>query len=159
MKNFQNKKFNILEGFNDYSKLNKLIEDEQSIFYNQFYCNICKAYQKAETRLQIIEPPNKLLIYIDYGYNMKYQPLNIQIDDIIDITKYIYFDYKEKIKYQLIGICCVYNLYRGDNNYITFCKNKENNRWYQFDDINLNEVVNRNIIYNGKPYLFLYERI
>ena len=50
---------------------------------------------------KIIVPPSKLLIFIDYGNNEVYKPSNITFDRIIDITKFVNFDYGTTIKYQI----------------------------------------------------------
>ena len=150
---YHKKNFNIIQGFADNSKPSKLTKD------NQFLCNYCRKLQDALTICQIMEPPNKLLINIDYGKNKKYQPSYIQIDDIINITDIVPYDYKQQIKYQILGICTHYGSSGRYGHYVAFCRNKENDKWYEFNDSSCSEVKNKNTIYGGSPYLLLYERI
>ncbi len=42
--------------------------------------------------------------------------------------------------------------------YVAFCFNIKENKWYEFNDSWVREC-NKNSIYNGNPYLLLYERI
>ena len=106
---------------------------------------------------QIFEPPKYLLINIDYGKNKKYQPSSIEFDDIIDITQFVAYDYKQKIKYKILGVCTHYGHSGRTGHYVAFCRNRDN-IWYKFNDSKCSEC-NRNDIKKGSPYLLLYERI
>ena len=152
MSHYHNKKFNIFDGFRDNSNPNILNGD------NQFLCNNCNKLQDAENTCKIFESPLKLLINIDYGKNKKYLPSSIEFDEEIDITNFVDYDYKEPIKYKIIG---VFSYYRGsgeNSEYIAFCKNKETGAWFKFNDSFYSEC-NENEIYEESPYFLLYERI
>ena len=149
---YNKKKFNILDGFKDNANPNILKGD------NKFLCNHCNKLQEVETACKIFEPPQKLLINIDYGKNKKYQPSQIEFDEIIDITKFVDFDYQQKIRYRIIGVCTHYGHSGSYGHYVAFCKNKENDTWYEFNDSFCSEC-NQREIYRGSPYLLLYERI
>ena len=58
---YHKKIFNIIEGFREISKPDLLTGD------NSLYCNKCYGLQNGEIKCEIIEPPNKLIIIIDYG--------------------------------------------------------------------------------------------
>ena len=149
---YKKKKFSIIDGFDENSKPSKLTGD------NQFLCNYCRKLQDALTICQIIEPPNKLLINIDYGKNKKYQQSYIQIDDIINITEFIPFDYGQQIKYRILGICTHYGSSGRYGHYVAFCRNRDTDKWYEFNDSSCSEVKDKKRIYGGSPYLLLYER-
>ena len=149
---YHKNKFNILNGFEDNSKPSLLTGD------NKYPCKVCNELQEAEIICKIFEPPNKLLINLDYGKNKIYQPSSIDFDEEIDITQFIAFDYKMKIRYRIIGVCTHYGYSGQSGHYVAFCKNKKDNRWYEFNDSSCHEC-NKNNIYGGSPYLLLYERI
>ena len=149
---YHKKKFNILQGFKDNTIPDKLKED------NKLLCNNCNKLQETEMTCNIFEPPINLLINIDYGKNKKYQPSSIEFDEEIDITNFVAFDYKQNIKYRIIGVCTHYGYSGSSGYYVAFCKNKENNTWYEFND-SLCIECNKKEIYRGSPYLLLYERI
>ena len=149
---YHNKKFNIMDGFRDNSRVDYLTGD------NKFLCNNCNSFQDAETTTNIFEPPCKLLINLDYGKYIKYQPSNIYFDEEIDITQFIPFDYKMRIRYRILGVCTHYGESGSYGHYVAFCKNRENNVWYVFNDSCCN-ICNKKDIYRGSPYLLLYERI
>ena len=151
MFDYKNKEFNILDGFNDNQKPNLLSGD------NQFYCNSCKSLQNAYTTSQIIQPPNKLIINIDYGKNKKFKPSRIKFDETIDITKYVNFNFGTKIQYRIIGVCT----HKGESgmfgHYIAYCKDRKTNEWYKFNDSQVEACSNYDI-YKDSPYLLLYEK-
>ena len=147
---YNKQKFNIMDGFRDNSKPCQLTGDN--------ICNICKKMQEVETTCKIFEPPQKLLIHLDYGNNKKYQPSSIEFDEEIDITKYVAFDYKQQFKYRIIGVCTHYGYSGSYGHFVAFCRHREKNIWYEFNDSFVSEC-SKNNIYRGSPYLLLYERI
>ena len=150
LSNYENKIYNIYNGFEEMTKPAISIEN------NSFFCNICKKQNEAEYIRKIKEPPNKLLIIIDYN---KVKPLKIEFDEIIDISKYDNHNFGIPIKYELICVCSnIYDSQNNNNDFITYCKNKENLKWYKFTDNNTLEyrIQDFNL---GDPYLFLYEKL
>jgi len=152
MYKYDKKKFNLLDGFQDNASPIILKGD------NKYLCNHCKKLQEAETECKIFEPPAKLLINLDYGKNKKYQPSSIEFNEEIDITKFVDYDYKQKIRYRLIGVCTHLGNSGAYGHYIAFCKNTAENVWYKFNDSNVSKCENKDI-HEGTPYLLLYERI
>ena len=100
-----------------------------------------------------------MIINIDYGKNKKYQPSDIKFDEIIDITKYVNFKFGTPLRYQITGICTHLRNSGFFGHYIAFCKNKENEKWYSFNDSSCNEIKNNDEIYKGSPYILLFEKI
>ena len=152
MYKYDKKKFNLLDGFQDNASPIILKGD------NKYLCNHCHQLQEAKTECKMFEPPAKLLINLDYGKNKKYQPSSIEFDEEIDITKFVDYDYKQKIRYRLIGVCTHLGNSGAYGHYIAFCKNTVENVWYKFNDSNVSKCENKDI-HEGTPYLLLYERI
>jgi len=152
MFDYKNKPFNIYKGFEDNQKPNLLSGN------NQFYCSSCKSLQDASTTSYIIQPPNKLIINIDYGKNKKFSPSRIIFDEEINITKYVNFNFGTEIKYRIIGVCTHKGLSGISGHYIAYCKHRLENQWYKFNDSEC-EKCNQHDIYKDSPYLLLYERI
>ena len=149
---YHNRNFNIMDGFKDNSKSYLLTGDKKIL------CKACNSFQEAESTCQILEPPNKLLISIDYGKNKKYQPSNIYFDEEIDITPFVASNLNMSFKYRIIGVCTHYGYSENAGYYETFCKHKELNVWYEFNDCSCNKC-NKKDIYRGSPFLLLYEKI
>ena len=143
MFNYNKHKFNLIDGFKDNSRTGLLTGD------NKFFCQFCNKKEEAETTCKIFEPPKYLLINIDYGKNKKYQPSSIEFDDIIDITQFVAFDYKQNIKYKILGVCTHYGYSGRFGHYVAYCRNRENN-WYEFNDSMFSEC-SRSSINRGSP--------
>ena len=149
---YNRKSFNIYDGFKDNQKESYLRGD------NQFYCCFCKRLCDAIITCKIIQPPNKLLINLDYGKNKKYQPSRIYFDENIDITDFVNFNFGCRLKYRIIGVCTHYGYSGSTGHYIAFCRHRETGDWYKFNDSSCYKC-GHNEIYGGSPYLLLYERI
>jgi len=125
---------------------------------NQYYCPNCKKSTDAIFNCYIIQPPNKLVINIDYGKDKIYPVSELQFDEIIDITNLISFNFGKKIQYKISGISTHLGPSGSFGHYIAYCRNKENGKWYKFNDSSCYECNSREI-YGGDPYLLLYELI
>ena len=155
MYKYNQKEFNLYNGFEDYSKVDVLQGD------NQYYCNNCRKLCDADIRTQIYIPPKNLLINLDFGKNKIYMPKTINYDEQIDITRFI-SNQDEKIKgarYQILGVCSHYGDSGSYGHYIAYCRNKKNKTWYKFNDSMVSTCTKEEIKYGGNPYLLLYERI
>ena len=149
---YKNKIFNIYDGFKDNNLEQKLTGD------NQYYCQECKKSCDANFSCCIIDPPNKLVINIDYGKNKMYLVKKLVFEEIIDITNLISFNFGKEIQYQLSGICTHLGASGSSGHYIAYCRNKENGKWYKFNDSSCDECKSKEF-YNGNPYLLFYEQI
>ena len=151
--NYIGKEFNLYNGFDDYTKIDKLTGD------NQYYCHICQKLCNALITTRIITPPKYLLINIDYGKNKRFMPKYVKYDDVIDITKYLSFNYGKPIRYKILGICSHSGQSGRFGHYIAFCRNKNNSKWFKFNDSLVSECGTKEISNGGDPYLLLYEKI
>ena len=152
MCDYNRKIFNIYDGFKDNEKEQLLSGD------NQFYCNVCRKLCDAKISCKIIQPPNKLLINIDYGKNKKFQPSKIEFGEIINITEFVNFNFGYELKYRIVGVCTHLGYSGSFGHYISYCKHRLTGKWYKFNDSSCSEC-NGNEIYTGSPYLLLYEKI
>ena len=150
VKDYQNKKFNIIDGFAKTLKISKLTGE------NQYYCQVCKKFNDGEIMSTIHQPPLKLVINIDYGKDKIYKVQSLQFDEILDVTKYLSFNFGKRIEYQISGICTHLGVSGASGHYIAFCRNKVNGQWYNFNDSSMRKC-SKNEIYIGSPYLFIYE--
>ena len=150
--NYRNGVFNIYNGFQDNQSIQYLRGD------NQYFCTSCQHLHNGETCCKIIQPPAKLLINIDYGKNKIFQVRRLIFDEIIDITQFIDFNFGKKIMYQISGVCTHLGSSGPSGHYIAYCKNKQTGLWYNFNDSYVRQC-SKDEIYNGSPYLLLYEQI
>ena len=142
---YNKKVFNIYNGFEDNQK--------KSLTSIELHCQYCNKLSKAEYCRKIIEPPTILIITINYNENNELLHSKINFEEIIDITKYISFNFGYPIKYRILSVCTLFR-----DNYINYCWNKENQKWYKFNDSYFSESQ-ANDIFIGSPYLLLYEKL
>lgn len=151
--NYQKKSFNIYNGFDDFEKPQILSGN------NTINCINCKKPCEAENLCKIIQPPNILVINIDYDGNKNNKPSNVEFEETIDITKYV-FNSKEHLRYRITCICTLLDNSENKNkyHYIAYCKDKINNQWFKFDDTFCSQCDSKEI-YTGIPHLLFYEKI
>ena len=150
--NYKNMDYSITKGFENSIKGQKL-EGE-----NQYMCNKCKKLIDAELFTKIIEPPIKLIINIDYGKDKINSVQNFNFEHELDITGFLSFKFDKNVKYKLSSICSHKGVSGPSGLYVTYCKNKENNIWYKFNNSSCGQIDNYEIN-RGDPYLLIYEKI
>ena len=150
--NYRRGIFNIYNGFQDNQAIQYLKGD------NQYFCSSCQNLVDAESCCKIIQPPSKLLINIDYGKNKVNDVRKLIFDEIIDITQFVNFHFGKNIIYQISGVCTHLGSSGPTGHYIAYCRNKQTGLWYNFNDSSVRQC-NKNEIYNGSPYLLLYEQL
>ena len=149
---YKNKEFDIMNGFGNNASKQDLKGD------NKYFCNICNKLVEAKTICKIIGLPNYLILNIDYGKNKINNVKKLIFEHEIDLKEYLSFYCGQKTKYKLVAICTHLGSSGQTGHYITFCLNKENKKWYEFNDSNVN-ICEEEDIYKGSPYLLLYEII
>ena len=150
--NYRNGVFNIENGFQDNQAIQHLRGN------NKYYCPSCQNLHDGETCCKIIQPPNKLIINIDYGKNKINNVKSLIFDEMIDITPYVNFNFGKKIIYQISGVCTHLGSSGPSGHYIAYCRNKMTGMWYNFND-SFVRLCDKKDIYRGSPYLLVYEQI
>ena len=151
MFNYHNKICNIYQSFKEYTKAETINGD------NQFYCQKCRVLRAAKVKSKIFYAPRYLIINIDYGKNFRYKPNKVEFGEIIDLRGFTDKNNEEK-SYELIAISNYISSSGNSGHYIAYCKNKNNNRWYKFNDSMINEC-NFNELISNNPKLLIYKRI
>ena len=124
---------------------------------NQYYNDKKNEYIDVIKRTSIYYNPKYLIIQLKrWNYNLRKNQRIIDYEiDNMDIEKYICDDFKNKLNtnYELCGIINHSgNVFGG--HYFSYVKN-ENNKWYEFNDANVNEIQNKKILGN-KNYCLIY---
>ena len=100
---------------------------------NKFYCQNCKDLRDAEATSIIYYLPPYLIINLDYKKNEKCIPKKFEFGQVIDLTDFTDRRCKEKT-YELIAVNSHVPNSENGCNFIAFCKNKNDNKWYKFND-------------------------
>ena len=102
-------------------------EKEGNINENQLLCNHCHRMVKSDTKLIIT--PDVLVIFLDREKGLNFD-IKLNFYKFLDIHNYICHKDSPKM-YELIGI--IVNLDKS-NHYISFCKSFVNNKWYKYNN-------------------------
>jgi ubiquitin C-terminal hydrolase len=126
------------------------------------YCNVMGENIKSSTILNV---PEYLIIQLkrfeyDWLKEQGYKKSQfIKFNEHLDIGKYVDKDLldhlKSSNKYQLISVVNHIGIY-GSGHYYSYCKNSINNKWYCFNDENINEINN---VVTPHAYLLVYQKI
>ena len=156
--------------YNLYDLLDNYIIPEYLVGDNKWNSPYAQTRVDAE-KLNLIWETPKILIFLLKRFEYSYTGakklnniINFPIDNL-DITKYLHPNHVSKYtKYSLFAI----NNHTNFNNfgfngisfghYYSYCKNYTDNKWYKFDDENVTEINESNIITNN-AYMLFYKAI
>lgn len=123
---------------------------------NNLYCNYSKKLSDSITRKNLVSGPNILIILFNRG---KGDVFKVKLNFYEKLNLYNYIELKETgTQYELFRVIIHLGESGSTGHYITYCLNKENNKWYNFNDSKVN-ICKEEDIYKGSPYLLLYEMI
>jgi ubiquitin C-terminal hydrolase len=155
------KKCNIYDLFDNFSKM-EILDNE-----NQWYSPYCQQKVNAEKINLIWDSPKIFIIlikrfeYTEYGPEKLNHLVDFPIYDL-DITNYLHKNHVSKYtKYNLFAINNHDSMNSNGINfghYYSYCKNSIDNKWYNFDDDDVNEIDENKLITN-KAYMLFYEAI
>ena len=156
--------------FNLYDLLDNYIQPEYLDGENKWNSPYAKKLVDAE-KLNLIWETPKILIFLIKRFEYSYTGakklnniINFPIDNL-DISKYLHPNHVSKYtNYSLFAI----NNHTNFNNfgfngisfghYYSYCKNYTDNKWYKYDDENVTQINESNIITNS-AYMLFYKAI
>ena len=124
---------------------------------NQCYCQKCKSLKNAQVTSIIYYTPPYLIINFDYGKNKKYIPNEVDFGGRIDLTSFVDSRCEEK-EYELIAVSTHIGSSGSGGHYIAYCKNRNNNKWYKFNDSYVKETIFEEVN-SYSPYFLIFKRI
>jgi ubiquitin C-terminal hydrolase len=121
-----NIEINIYEFFDNY------YQGRKQLFQHCFNCGKQNIFQQ----LNSLFLPRILIVNFDYGKGSQNNIINIKYEESLNLERYN--TYRNSYHhYDLIGAICYTKNNSGDMQYIAFCKNSKNNKWYKYIDQNV----------------------
>ncbi len=120
----------------------------------------CKCGNQIYKQSQLLYGPNILILNFNYGKETPNNKINIIYEENLNLGNYIY--YNNNYNYELIGvICCLDNNSNNSNNsadkhYIAFCKNSNNNKWFKYNDNNVERVTFKEVCSCCQPCILVF---
>ena len=144
----------------------ELFKKEEKLNDNEYYCNQCKKYKSAIKKVLIYRAPNYLVIHLKRfsvkditsqgSQSCKKNELfiNFPITNF-SLSNYVIGTNKNIAIYDLYGVVEHFGgLQYG--HYIAKCKNFE--KWYKYNDKNVNEISESDIV-TQNAYLLFYKKL
>ena len=145
------KKININDCFNLFTKKHKLEGDNKWKYKDKYY--------NATQHIEIWDFPQILIIHLK-----RFDNNGMKIDKFIDfpikqldLRKYCVGYESDKSIFDLYAICNHIG-FCNIGHYYAYCKNINNNRWYNFDDNNIMEIGEDELVTNNAYCLFYRKR-
>ena len=139
----------LMECLDEYFKNEEMNEENN----NQYYDDNDKCYKNVYMQQKIIHKPRILIIHLKrWNNNLRKNQRIIHFDlNTLNMDKYM--ENNKNVNYNLFGIINHSgNIFGG--HYHSFIKN-DNNKWYNYNDTNVNEIKETNIKTN-KNYVLFY---
>ena len=145
---------------NNYITLNDCFSYNQRLEYyigdNKNYCNACKQLSECCYNNKIFFSPKILILIMKRDQENEY---NLNFEETLDITDFVYSKDVPILKYALYGVI-------SDNrkeiipHFVSSCKSPIDNKWYRYDDIEVTSITNveKDVIQYGNPYILFYKK-
>jgi ubiquitin carboxyl-terminal hydrolase 8 len=137
--------------------LNKFIKKKQLDDNNKWRCDECNNIVNPIKQTKLWKTSDNLIILLKiYNKNNNKIQCKIKYPLVLDLKDYnINWGYDNN-KYLLQGFC-VHSGCLEFGHYYSVCRNYLDKKWYQYDDDNLTEIDDNDIL-NYNPYIFFYRR-
>ena len=123
------------------------------------YCCICKQLYDSEFTSRIYSSPNVLILILTRGNDNR---CNIKLDftETLNLTQFVEVKDSHQIIYNLYGVITLVEQSESKTHFIAFCKSPINNKWYKYNDANVNPVedVQKEIINSIIPSILFYQK-
>ena len=142
---------------NIYDCLNNYTDDFEVDDDNKWKCDNCNELVNCEKKNKFWKLSDILIILIkQYDTKNKINKF-IEYPDTLNMEAYC-FNYKnESMNYELQSMC-IHSGSLGGGHYYAYCKNYIDNMWREYNDTNVKQIAEENVM-KQKPYCLFYKRI
>ena len=126
---------------------------KQYSLQDQIYCDRCLCYQPHIKTKQLYSMPYELIITLERGVNY-FNKTTINFPFDLDLSNVVELDGSPKT-FKLVGTVNYMDI-NGEDHYISFCKNKNNENWICADDDKINDANRNMALTYGIPILLFY---
>jgi len=129
---------------------------------DELYCSVCQKPEKTKKKMEIWQPPPILIIHLKRFalYNNRWIKSNRLVNFPLiglDPSSWLVEPPSEPLKYDLYA--CVNHFGRlGGGHYTAYGINKNDNKWYSFDDSYVKLIEDVSTIVSPAAYLLFYQR-
>ncbi|CAD8100700.1 unnamed protein product [Paramecium sonneborni] len=138
--------------------ISEYLKEEELDEGNQWFCSGCKSFQKSKKEIKLWMLPNILVIHLkrfkftlSQRCKLRYL-INFPIYNL-DLSSY---SEQEQATYDLYGVINHSGTLHSGH-YTSYCKNKNTQKWYNFDDTRVREIKEKEVISSDAYLLFYYK--
>ncbi|XP_078273394.1 ubiquitin carboxyl-terminal hydrolase 15-like isoform X3 [Rhinoraja longicauda] len=126
-----------------------------------WYCPNCKQHQQATKKLDLWSLPPVLVVHLKrFSYSRYWRDkLDTLVDfpiSNLDMSDFLINPNAGRCEYNLIAVSNHYGG-MGGGHYTAFAKNKDDNKWYYFDDTSVSSATEDQIV-SKAAYVLFYQR-
>jgi len=130
-----------------------------------WFCNKCKAFQQATKKFDLWRLPPILVVHLKrFSYKNRYyrEKLETFVDypiDNLDLSKWVKgeVDNSTPPVYQLYAVSNHFGSL-GGGHYTAYGKNKDNGKWYKYDDSYVSSINDESSVKASSAYVLFYQR-
>ncbi|XP_011409062.2 PREDICTED: ubiquitin carboxyl-terminal hydrolase 15-like [Amphimedon queenslandica] len=126
-----------------------------------WYCPQCKEHVQASKKFDLWKMPEILVIHLKrFSYNRYFRnKIESKVEfplENLDLSKYVVNEEEPQPLYDLFAVSNHFGGL-GGGHYTAYAKNKDNGKWYSFDDSHVSEA-SADSICSSASYLLFYQR-
>ena len=126
---------------------------------NKYFCKNCNKLFDSEFTSRIYSSPNVLILILTRANDDEYN-IKLDFNETLDLTQFVVRKDRPQMIYNLYGVITHTEQSGSKAHYIGFCKSPINDKWYKYNDANVNlvEDVQKEIINFGNPIILFYQK-
>lgn len=148
----KNPDVDLYECFKEYEKTTVFKEN------NKMWCSICKESCSAYCNEYLYSCPKYLIIHLFRGKNAAYK-CNVNFPEQINISEFVESENDGKSIYNLYAVIYHWGENSIGGHFIAHCRNKNDNKWYRYNDDSVWEIEPLKQYEDEMPYILFYERV
>ena len=123
---------------------------------NQMFCNICNGNRDTYYGTTIYSLPNYLIINLNRGKGAVYE-CKVNFPEELNLYNYITANAIHKL--QLYAVICHLGESSMNGHFIAYCRHRQNNKWYKYNDSFVTECTKAQEYNDGMPYILFYKAV
>jgi ubiquitin C-terminal hydrolase len=123
---------------------------------NLWTCDKCKQKVNPDKKIKLWKTSNVIIILLKRYSNRSKKDDFVEFPLQLDLDDYL-VDYEKKGKNYSLSAICIQSGSLGGGHYYAMCKNELDGKWRQYNDTNVRDIDEDELL-RQKPYCLFYRR-
>jgi len=124
---------------------------------NQMFCNFCHCLCNTRYGTSLYSLPNYLIINLNRGKGAVYK-CNVNFPEQLNLFNFVNLKNSDTV-FELYGVICHIGPSSMNGHFIAYCKNKNDRKWYKYNDAMVTPCEKNDEYKNGMPYILFYQAL